>query len=184
MEKNINLIEIFGPGGLFATGAVLGSILTAIVQHFFESKRLRKEREFQLKKETYFKLEGKAENIFEGLYILKRRADEMKITLDAFLGGIIKDLFGFEDDFKKERIKLASNLQLFFPDNFQDKYNSCVSKLSEMGKLHFKLCKERKLVKEEIDKFDKLYREFNVYMLDTTNKIINFLKIEKEKVYK
>ncbi len=176
------ILETFGIVGLIAFGSLSGSLITIIIKHFLDKNKLKTERQAQLQKEIYFKLQDKAEDVFEGLYILKRRADEMFITQKAFIDKKIENLSKFEDDFKKERIKLASNLQLFFPNVNKKKYNDSITKHSKIGELHFKLYKSKTLTKEKINEFDKLYDEFNGNIFDLTKEILQELKKEKEKI--
>jgi len=100
--------SLIGSIGLIGTGSLIGSLITVIVTHFFEKGKLKTERQSNLQREIYFKLQEQAGKIFEEINLTGRQVREIKFWLQkrTFVPSITNTPI-------VERISKMSSLQVY-----------------------------------------------------------------------
>ena len=169
-----------------------GSLLTMVVKHFLDKDKIKAERQIQLQKEIYFELQKRAKEIFDGLFILDHRFDQHNIIIEKTLNNQIQVFVDLPDEFKKERVRVATNLQLFFPNVSHVKYNECVNLISKTGELYLEVRKKMPLEaggemeKEEKNKIlyslNEQSKIFKNNMRTLANEIMQILEDQKSKI--
>jgi len=134
------------------------SIVTLLITNFFDSRRSKQERLFDLNKYIYFNLQNKGEEIITGLTVLKRRVEGMKIAIDK--NTIIK----FEDDFLENRLKIVSCLEIFFLNVDPLPYDKGVSYMRKLAEIYVKFYQGSKLSTDDIRNFNNYYSQFHKNM--------------------
>lgn len=160
-------------GGLIG---FLSSLLILVISLFAESKKLKKERDFNLNKEIYLNLQNKAEEIITGLTLLKRRVEGLKVSLDK------KIKTNFEDDGLEYRLKIVSCFETFFPELNTDKYNDAVGQMHKLAEIYIKFYQGDDLTDRDIESARVYYTSFKEKINDVVNEIKNYLKENKDKI--
>ena len=151
---------------LILGSSVIGALVSSLVNHFFSSWQLKKEREFTLNKEIYFNAQKQVSEIMQKIGVYDK-------TVNRIAGAINNQGFSLEYikiDCKKER-NLMGNIISFFPEltkncdefskayqNFSDNFYDSVLKNIDSTKtknetfIKFKISDEQKIIVPDLDK--------------------------------
>lgn len=164
--------SLVGSIGLIGAGSLIGSLITVIVTHFLEKEKLKIERQSNLQREIYFKLQQQAEIFFEEINLTRQQVKEIKFWLQKLI-----PVPNITNTSIVERISKISPLQVYFPKDILDKYNETASIFNEIAGIYFGIVKTNILSQEDIDKLNELLEEFS----ERTNKLVLDVLIELER---
>src|SRR3989344_6110228 len=111
-------LNLVGSAGLIGAGSLVGSLITVVITHFFERGKLKTERQSNLQKEIYFKLQEQAAKLFEEFNLSGRQVEEMAFWLKK--GTYTSDITKIT---AVERIAKLSSAQVYFSKEILNKCN-------------------------------------------------------------
>lgn len=160
-----------GSVGLVGIGSVLGSLITVIVTHFLEKGKLKTERQSNLQREVYFKLQEQTEKLFEAINLMGRQIEEIKFWLQK--GNFVP----ITNTPITERISKISSLQAYFPKEILEKYNETALVFHEIARIYFETGKIGYLSQQGSDSINKSLKEFS----EKSNELVRDVLGELEK---
>lgn len=148
--------SLIGSVGLIGAGSLIGSLITVIVTHFLEKGKLKTERQSNLQREIYFKLQEQAGKIFEEINLTGRQVEEIKFWLHkgTFMPSITNTPAA-------ERISKMSSFQAYFPKDILAKYNETALIFKEIVEIYFETGKTGNLSLESSDKLNERLKNFD-----------------------
>lgn len=165
--------SLIGSIGLIGTGSLIGSLITVIVTHFLEKGKLKTERQSNLQKEIYFKLQEQAGKTFEEINLTGRQVEEMKFWLlkrGTFTPSLTNTPI-------IERISKMSSFQVYFPKEILEKYNETAIIFKEIAEIYFETGKTDNLSQENRNKLNRLLKKFK----ERTNELVRDVLTELER---
>lgn len=165
-------LSLIGPIGLIGTGSLIGSLITVIVTHFLEKGKLKTERQSNLQREIYFKLQEQAGKVFEEINLTGRQVEEIKFWLQkgTFMQTITNTPI-------TERISKMSSFQAYFPKEILGKYNETSLIFKEIAKIYFETGKTGNLSQLDSDKLNGLLKKFS----EQSNELVRDVLTELER---
>lgn len=165
-------LSLIGSVGLIGAGSLLGSLITVIVTHFLEKGKLKTERQSNLQREIYFKLQEQAGKIFEEINLTGRQVEEIKFWLQkrTFVPNITNTPI-------VERISKMSSFQAYFPKDILEKYNETAFIFKEIAGIYFETGKTDNLSQENSSKLNGLLKKFS----ERTNELVRDVLTELER---
>ncbi|MBU0597146.1 hypothetical protein KJ641_01110 [Patescibacteria group bacterium] len=149
-------ISLIGSFGLIGAGSIVGSLVTIIVSHFLEKNKLKTERQSNLQKEIYFKLQEEAAKMFEEINLSTRQVGEMKFWLQKRT---------FESKITNtpvtERISKLSSFQAYFPKEIIKKSNEVSVIFHKIVNLYFEIGKTGTLAEEKANELNDYLNQFS-----------------------
>ncbi|MEK7208078.1 MAG: hypothetical protein AAB699_00840 [Patescibacteria group bacterium] len=124
--------SLIGSIGLIGAGSLLGSLITVVVTHFLEKGKLKTERQSNLQREIYFKLQEQAGKIFEELEIMRQQVKEMKFWLERGQCEEIKPSTPLI-----ERVLKLWLIQVYFSKDSLRAYNKVANAFNEIISLYY-----------------------------------------------
>ena len=169
-----NWLSLIGSIGLIGAGSLIGSLITVIVTHFLERGKLKTERQSNLQREIYFKLQERAEKFFEEINLTGRQVEEIKFWLQK--GTVMPSITNTPIS---ERISKMSSLQAYFPRDILEKYNETALIFREIAKIYFEAGKTGNLLQENCDKLNELLKKFSKQSNELVHNVLTELNRNK-----
>lgn len=149
-------LSLIGSVGLIGAGSLIGSLVTVIFKHFLEKGKLKTDRQSNLQREIYFKLQEQSGKIFEEINLTGRQVEDIKFWLqkDNFVPTITNAPI-------LERISKMSSFQAYFPKEILEKYNETAILFKEIAQIYFETGKTNNLSQESADKLNQSLKKFS-----------------------
>ena len=162
-------LNLLGSLGLISAGSLLGSLITILIEYWLDRNKLKNERQSNLQREIYFKLQEQAGKIFEEINLMVQQVEEIKFWLQkkTFVLNITNMPI-------IERISRMSSLQVYFPKDILNKYNETAFIFKEIAGIYFETGKTANLSQESSNKLNKLLENFS----RRTNELVNDILTE------
>ena len=120
-------LNLSGSLGLISVGSLLGSFITIFIKYWLDKNRLKAERQSNLQREIYFKLQEQAVKVFKELNLMNRQVEEMEFWLKKKVYTEITKIPVIE------MISEMSSIQVFFSREVLDKYNKVAITFREIA---------------------------------------------------
>lgn len=170
-------LSLIGSLGLIGTGSLIGSLITIVVGHFLEKRKLKTERQSHLQREIYFKLQEQAEKIFEDINLIRRQIEEIRFWLEKG---------NFDPKITKtsivERISKISSIPVYFSKEIVQKYNEISLGFRQIVSIYFEFGKIGDLPQETVDNLNKLLSDFNKNANVCVRLVLEEINKNKEKI--
>lgn len=152
MQLN-DYFDLIGQIGLITTGSIVGALITVFITHFFEKSKLKTERQSNLQREIYFKLQQQAEKIFEQINLINRQVEDMMFWLQK---GVFE--LKITNTSTLDKIEKMSSFQPYFSKEILKKYNETVLIFREILKIYFETGKTGDLDGNKVNELIKTFK--------------------------
>lgn len=171
-------LNLIGSVGLIGAGSLVGSLITVVITHFLERGKLKTERQSNLQKEIYFKLQEQAAKLFEEFNLSGRQVEEMAFWLNrgTYTSDITKTT-------AIERIAKLSSAQVYFPKEILDKCNSIAMTFRQLADIYVGAARARALSPEAANKWsNELLPAFHKQVNECFSAILNELEKNRKRI--
>ena len=161
--------EIILTNASIIIGGLIGfssSLTILVVTLWAERKKFQRERSFNLKKEEYFNLQNKAQEVVRGLTLLERRVDGLMVSLKK------KIKVDFEDDGLECRLNMVSCFEIFFPEIDTSGYNKAVDSMHRLAEIYLFFYQDKTISPEQQEKAESHYNFFH----NSINSLVDRIK--------
>ena len=139
-------IETVNYLGSLSTGALIGSVITLTIKHFFDKTKAKIERQSNLQKEIFFNLQKQAESIFLEINLLIKQTQQINFWLS-------KKIFTMEltnIDWRERNARLSS-VQVYFSPDVLRKFDELAINFMEIADIYINAGTTSAITPEQID---------------------------------
>jgi hypothetical protein len=170
-------LNLLGSLGLVSAGSLFGSLITILIKYWLDKNKLSTERQGNLQKEIYFKLQEQAGKLFEDINLMNRQVEDMSYWLRK---GV------FDLDITKvpitERLAKISTIQVYFSVDVLKKYDQLGKTSRKISEIYFEAGKMDQLSYKACDSLNVLLVQFNNEADSCVRAVLEEVRKNKESI--